>query len=202
METHVREENASSIIQSVVPGWRFDENYQHSERGRIWVVWDPSVSLIVYKRSAQAITCGVFDRASNVLFIVVFVYALNTAIQKRDLWTEIEDTCNLPVVKNLPTLVLGDFNQILTADEHYSINPFTLPVRGMEEFQECLSRSDLVDLEARGTHFTWGNGGPEDPILRKLDRVLGNEKWRDQFPEVYAPLTVPVTPTIPLVWLI
>ena len=183
METHVREENASSIIQSVVPGWRFDENYQHSERGRIWVVWDPSVSLIVYKRSAQAITCGVFDRASNVLFIVVFVYAFNTAIQKRDLWTEIEDTCNLPVVKNLPTLVLGDFNQILTADEHYSINPFTLPVRGMEEFQECLSRSDL---EARGKHFTWGNGRPEDPILRKLDRVLGNEKRRDQFPEVYA----------------
>lgn len=30
-ETHVREENGSSIIQSVVPGWRFDDNYQHSE---------------------------------------------------------------------------------------------------------------------------------------------------------------------------
>ena len=30
LETHVREENASSIIQSVVSGWRFDDNYQHS----------------------------------------------------------------------------------------------------------------------------------------------------------------------------
>lgn len=81
---------------------------------------------------------------------------------------------------------MGDFNQILTSDEHYSINPSTLHVRGMEDFQECLADSDLVDLEARGTLFTWSNGRLEEPILRKLDRVLVNGKWRDQIPEVYA----------------
>lgn len=43
VETHVREENAISIVQSVVPGWRFDNNYQEAEGGRIWVVWDPNI---------------------------------------------------------------------------------------------------------------------------------------------------------------
>lgn len=76
--------------------------------------------------------------------------------------------------------------EFITADEHYSINPYTLPVRGMEEFQECLALSDLEDIETRGTLFTWGNGQLEDSILRKLDRVLGNQSWRDTFSDVYA----------------
>ena len=38
LETHVREENANSIVQSVIPGWRFENNYQDAEGGRIWVV--------------------------------------------------------------------------------------------------------------------------------------------------------------------
>lgn len=76
--------------------------------------------------------------------------------------------------------------EFITADEHYSINPYTLPVRGMEEFQECLALSDLEDIETRDTLFTWGNGQLEDPILRKLDRVPGNQSWRDTFSDVYA----------------
>lgn len=90
------------------------------------------------------------------------------------------------MVKNQPAFVLGDFNQILTSDEHYSINPYTLPVIGMEEFQERLNNSELADIEARGTLFTWGNGRPEDPILRNLDKVLGNEQWRNQFSDIVA----------------
>lgn len=80
--------------------------------------------------------------------------------------------------------MMGDFNQILRSDENYSISPYTLPVRGMEEFQECLTLCELEDIETRGTHFTWGNGQLEDHILRKLDRVLGNQSWRDNFSDV------------------
>lgn len=78
---------------------------------------------------------------------------------------------------------MGDFNQILTATEHFSLLPYDLPVRGMEEFQQCLQQSYLSDLDIRGTFFSWSNNRPEDPILRKLDRVLCNEKWRDSYPE-------------------
>ena len=107
-------------------------------------------------------------------------------MQRRELWSEMTEICNLHVVQNQPTLVMGDFNQIITADEHHSISPFSLPIRGMEEFQDCLTLSELEDIESRGTLFTWGNGQLEEPILRKLDRVLGNQSWRDSFPDVFA----------------
>ncbi|WZZ89708.1 hypothetical protein YC2023_118287 [Brassica napus] len=78
---------------------------------------------------------------------------------------------------------MGDFNQILTDAEHFSLLPYDLPVRGMEEFQQCLQRSYLSELDIRGTFFSWSNNRTEDPILRKLDRVLCNEKWRDSYPK-------------------
>lgn len=186
LETHVREENASNIVHSVVPGWRCEDNYQEADGGRIWVVWDPNISVLIFKKSAQSITCGAFDRVTGLAFTVIFVYAFNTAVQRQELWSELNEICNLRVVQNQPTLVMGDFNQILTADEHYSVSPFTLPVSGMEEFQDCLSSSELEDIESRGTIFTWGNGQLDEPILRKLDRALGNQCWRDNFPDVFA----------------
>lgn len=77
----------------------------------------------------------------------------------------------------------GDFNQIITAAEHFSLQPYELPIRGMEDFQQCLHDSGLSDMEFRGAFFSWSNKRSEDPILRKLDRALCNDKWRDRFPE-------------------
>ncbi|KAG7539011.1 Reverse transcriptase zinc-binding domain [Arabidopsis suecica] len=56
----------------------------------------------------------------------------------------------------------------------------------MSEFQDCLADNELSDMPCRGTFFTWFNGREEDPILRKLDRALINEHWRDAFPEALA----------------
>lgn len=61
----------------------------------------------------------------------------------------------------------------------------------MEEFQECLLDCGLDDLETRGVFLSWTNGRPEDPILRKLDRVMSNDIWRQRFPDVVAVFEAP-----------
>ncbi|WZZ38401.1 hypothetical protein YC2023_034660 [Brassica napus] len=61
--------------------------------------------------------------------------------------------------------------------------PYDLPIRGMEEFRNCLEDTGLSDMEIRGTFFSWSNRRPEDPILRKLDRVLCCERWRERYLE-------------------
>uniref|UniRef100_A0A2K1R9N2 DUF4283 domain-containing protein n=1 Tax=Populus trichocarpa TaxID=3694 RepID=A0A2K1R9N2_POPTR len=38
------------------------------------------------------------------------------------------------------------------------------------------------DLRYSGMHYTWSNQCPENLIMRKLDRVLVNEKWNLNFP--------------------
>ena len=95
------------------------------------------------------------------------------------------------LVSAAPLIVLGDFNQILTASEHFSLLPYELPIRDMEDFQRCLEESNLSDMDIRGTFFSWSNRRPEDPILRKLDRMICSEKWREIYPEAVSVFEAP-----------
>ncbi|KAL9308685.1 putative RNA-directed DNA polymerase [Arabidopsis thaliana] len=132
------ESNAPAILDSTLPSWRLDTNYCCSELGRIWIVWDPSVSVLVFKKT---------DR----LMILV-----------------------------------GDFNQIAATSDHYSVLQTSIPMRGLEEFQNCLRDSDLVDIPSRGVHYTWSNHQDDNPIIRKLDRAIANGDWFSSFPSAIA----------------
>lgn len=98
------------------------------------------------------------------------------------MWTDLAAIANNSLVASSPLVIIGDFNQILTAEEHFSLQSYELPVRGMTEFHECLEGNNLSDMDFRGTFFSWLNRRPEDPILRKLDRALCNDKWREVYP--------------------
>lgn len=183
IETHVQEENFNNVLGTIAPGWRVDNNYSESGGGRIWLLWKPSVSVVVYLKTYQFILCGVLDPASGTTCTVAFVYAHNTEVEHRELWRDLITISRTSIVATSPLLVLGDFNQILTAAEHFSMVPYDLPIRGMEEFRNCLEDTGLSDMEIRGTFFSWSNRRPEDPILRKLDRVLCCERWRERYLE-------------------
>jgi len=158
-------------------------NYDFAENGRIWVVWDPAVSVICFYKSAQIMLCGVYDPATNESFSVAFVYAFNTQVQRRELWEEISSIAQISPARGALLMIMGDFNQIIYASEHFSVLPHPLPLAGMAEFQDCIVDNELSDMPSRGAFFTWSNGRQDDPILRKLDRVLMNEHWSDAFPE-------------------
>lgn len=182
LETHVQEENLLSVLGAVAPGWRFDNNYSVAEGGRIWLLWNQSLSVVVYMKTDQLILCGVMDPASGTSCTVAFVYAQNSEVERRILWRDLINISNSSIVASSPLVVLGDFNQILTAAEHFSLQPYDLPVRGTEEFQQCLIESNLADMDFRGTFFSWSNRREEDPILRKLDRAVCNDRWKEVFP--------------------
>ncbi|KAL0661041.1 hypothetical protein Bca4012_097878 [Brassica carinata] len=183
LETHVQEENFCSVLGAIAPGWRVESNYSQAAGGRVWLLWSPNISVVVYLKTDQLLLCGVLDPDSGTSCTVAFVYALNTEGERRSLWNDLATIASNPIVSSSPLVVIGDFNQILRAEEHFSVNPYDLPVRGMTEFQEFLDQSGLADMEFRGTFFSWSNKRPEDPILRKLDRALCNENWRETFPE-------------------
>lgn len=89
LETRVAEVNADNVLTSTLPGWRMDNNYCCSSLGRIWVVWDPSVSVLVVKKSEQMIICSVRVPTMSRSFSVSFVYGKNTETERRVLWEEI-----------------------------------------------------------------------------------------------------------------
>lgn len=72
------------------------------------------------------------------------------------------------------------------------MNPFkksnegTRISRGIQDFRDCVSYAGLFDLTTRGNLFTWWNNQEYNPIAKKLDRILINDRWQLRFPFSYA----------------
>lgn len=61
----------------------------------------------------------------------------------------------------------------------------------MEDFNSCISNSEVFDLAYRECHYTWSNKSVSNPKAIKLDRALVNESWSNQFPDSYAYFDAP-----------
>lgn len=77
------------------------------------MVWDPSVSLMVYKATSQSVTCGIFIQSMIVSLTVTFVYEFNQVEDQKSLWEELVLLNATTHVSRHPWEVVGDFNQIL-----------------------------------------------------------------------------------------
>ncbi|GKB64760.1 RNA-directed DNA polymerase, eukaryota, reverse transcriptase zinc-binding domain protein [Tanacetum coccineum] len=53
----------------------------------------------------------------------------------------------------------------------------------MIDFQECIEQIEIEDLKSCGIHFTWikSRQNPESGILKKIDRVMGNNNFMGTF---------------------
>lgn len=102
VETRVKEHRSNKIIRSSFPGWNAVCNYEFAVLGRIWVVWDPAVSVTVLAKSAQMITCMVKLPHIVVEIVVTFVYAVNYKYGRRTLWQDIENMANASMVIDKP----------------------------------------------------------------------------------------------------
>ncbi|CAD5335072.1 unnamed protein product [Arabidopsis thaliana] len=181
IETHVKQPKNQKFISELLPGWSFEENYSFSELGKIWVVWDPSVNVVIIAKSLQMITCDVLLPGASARVIISIVYAANEEVTRKELWKEIVDLGRNLGIVNKPWLMLGDFNQVLLPQEHS--NPPSLNIdRRMRDFGSCLSEMELSDLVFKGNSFTWWNKSSIRPIAKKLDRILANDSWCNLYP--------------------
>ncbi|KAG2276627.1 hypothetical protein Bca52824_059182 [Brassica carinata] len=55
-------------------GWKFSGNYEENDSGRIVIVWDPKVPMLIYNTTAQSVTCGVTILSENITLTITFVY--------------------------------------------------------------------------------------------------------------------------------
>ncbi|KAG2258855.1 hypothetical protein Bca52824_078149 [Brassica carinata] len=101
------------------------------------------------------------------------------------LWDSISDLGCSQVINGKPWIVLGDFNQTLSPQEH-SLNTSSRVDSRMRLFRECLLEADLQDLNYRGNTFSWWNKSKVLPVAKKLDRALVNDEWGNSFPTAVA----------------
>ncbi|KAL6206762.1 hypothetical protein ACLB2K_024009 [Fragaria x ananassa] len=116
--------------------------------------------------------------ANGVYNGIVFVYAATTVAERRPLWLSL---AHIGSSFSGPLLVVGDFNAVLGAHEKSGGN---LPRRvSCDEFQAMVDTCSLVQIDLKGSPFTWTNGrGLASHIEMLLDRCFCSLPWLDSWP--------------------
>ncbi|XP_059638701.1 uncharacterized protein LOC132280973 [Cornus florida] len=178
-ETKVSRDNVAAVHRSIAPHWQIRCNHEFSILGRVWLLWDThKIDILAVSKCSQAIDCAVFLKDLKIKCRPSFIYAANTAIDRRALWSFL----NLQSSTNEPWILLGDFNVLLHVNDFYG--GALRWTTGMADFKDFLHANSLEDLRYNGIFHTWSNGSfGYANISRKLDRVLINQPWMAKFPQ-------------------
>ncbi|KAF7851298.1 hypothetical protein BT93_L4155 [Corymbia citriodora subsp. variegata] len=82
-------------------------------------------------------------------------------------------------LRNCPWLVVGDFNAIRDPSDRVGSSATWLP--SYDDFKDCLSQVLLEDLRFVGYRYTWSSSSRYNRKLKKIDKVLVNCKWCQDF---------------------
>ncbi|GJU27029.1 RNA-directed DNA polymerase, eukaryota, reverse transcriptase zinc-binding domain protein [Tanacetum coccineum] len=151
---------------------------------RIIVGWNVDVTnLMIISQSSQAMHVKLFHKATNKTIYCSFIYAGNTQSERCLLWAGLGK--HKLVVHDLPWILMGDFHMALNMEDMYAGS--SSMSSAMCDFKDCVAKIEVVDINSSGLHYTWtqkpkgGNG-----ILKKLDRIMGNIDFIDNFAGAYA----------------
>ncbi|GJV40441.1 RNA-directed DNA polymerase, eukaryota, reverse transcriptase zinc-binding domain protein [Tanacetum coccineum] len=142
----------------------------------------------ILPQTSQSIFCVISAKSYNFKCFYTFVYAANDGLERRDLWEEL--IRDFRYLNGKPWCIAGDINVTLYPNEHSSGSFVMTP--NMMEFQDCLNKIKVEEICKSGLHFTWTNNlqrtkaGNMTGILKKLDRVMSNEEFINQYPKAHA----------------
>lgn len=99
--------------------WKHISNYNSAVNGRVWINWNPRKVHVQYiAEHEHALLCELLQVRTGKSFLLLAVYALNTNDQRKSLW----EFLNQKIVgSQLPILVGGDFNAILSIEDRYQV---------------------------------------------------------------------------------
>uniref|UniRef100_A0A803PE03 Reverse transcriptase domain-containing protein n=1 Tax=Cannabis sativa TaxID=3483 RepID=A0A803PE03_CANSA len=103
---------------------------------------------------------------------------VGTCGKREELWGDLE---KLAAGIQEPWIVLGDFNEILYANERVGRKAHSNP---SQRLRDCMEVCEMIDLKYSDSFFTWNNKQkPDDRILSKIDRAMVNSKWSCALPD-------------------
>ncbi|XP_057247405.1 uncharacterized protein LOC130589827 [Beta vulgaris subsp. vulgaris] len=126
--------------------------------------------------TSQLVHCRILNRQGSKEFYCTFVYAFNDGNGRREAWKDLED-----LAKDItgPWLLTGDFNCVMNVNERIGS-----VVRHQEiaDLCSCMNVCGMQDMVSTGCLFTWNNKQQgESRVYSKLDRVMINQEWINQF---------------------
>lgn len=106
IETHVKEGKAQWLGNKLFKDCSILTNYEYNRLGRICVVWRKNVRLTPFFKSSQLITCSVKQEGQVEEFFCSFVYVSNFVEDRKDLWSDLKNHYDSPIIRNKPWIML------------------------------------------------------------------------------------------------
>jgi hypothetical protein len=167
-------------VEALASTFGFDHAFAVDSDGRsggLGIYWNNDISIDVLCYSKYHIDVS----ASGIGVIpwrLTSVYGEAQTSERYRTWNVMKDIAS---TSSLPWLCLGDFNEVLHADEHEGVGHRTLTQ--MQGFRETVDICNLIDLGYKGHFWTWERrvtGGTYTRV--RLDQALGSTEWSAQFP--------------------
>lgn len=150
--------------------------------GGLAIFWSAKVDIQICSASLNVIHTVVLDKEKNDTFDCSFIYGHPIARQRRNLWGAVSAFQLNP---DRSWCAVGDFNEVLFQHEKEGLRPQNQ--RGMEDFRNFLNSTGLMDLELKGSKFTWVSNPRRGFVTReRLDRALVNWPLRGLYPNALA----------------
>ncbi|XP_024640472.1 uncharacterized protein [Medicago truncatula] len=144
--------------------------------GGVALFWRNTINCSIVNYSSNHISAKIEE--SNGHWIFTGFYGYPEASRRRDSWNFLR---RLASNINLPWCLMGDFNDILHADEKKG--RATRPNWLIRGFRQAVQDANLVDVHMEGYPFTWFKSlGTPRAVEEKLDRALATNSWMHLFP--------------------
>ncbi|XP_060187015.1 uncharacterized protein LOC132616547 [Lycium barbarum] len=172
------------VSNDKIEGYKRFLGFQHcvsNDNGKIWCFWTVHYLATVIANDEQQITIRFNDAASNEKYYISSVYAKCSKAERKDLWESLED-----INRNItdPWCIGGDFNVIVDPDEKLGGKPHR--ASKSFDFISCMDNCGMADAGFVGPKLTWcNNRGPRKRIWKRLDRIMINNQWAQNFQSIY-----------------
>ncbi|XP_058760042.1 uncharacterized protein LOC131633337 [Vicia villosa] len=187
LETRVKKDNVSTIRRKFGNYWSYLDNYSHHHNGRIWLMWkDQEIRVNLLQCEEQYLHVEVKNLDNKVPYLATIMYALSQPDRRKLLWSQID---HLGSNITLPWIVIGDFNNVLTSQDMIGGN--RVHTTEYTDLAEMMHKQGLFEAPTRGCYYTWSNKHTADPIYSRIDRLLGNSQWFQDYSDVIVEVLPP-----------
>ena len=186
LETHVKYNKVKKLGDNVFGSWDYVTNAEDNNKGcRIMMGWDQNmVDVWVINKSKQSMLLLIEIIGLKKRLFCTIIYASNSGMERRRLWNDLG--AYKQITNGTAWVIMGDFNVTLEASEHS--NGSSMYTSDMIEFKKCVEEVEIEDILSSGFHYTWTKSlkNPKCKTLKKLDRVMINERFMDTFTNAHS----------------
>ncbi|KAI0492136.1 hypothetical protein KFK09_026402 [Dendrobium nobile] len=170
LETKICSLDNNQILKILGSNWNFFMVPAGGLSGGLFILWRKDFAVFSVLEASSQLVVGKLEVIGKGSWIVASVYGSTDSQERKLLWDSLEKHCSV----DLPLVIGGDFNCILSQDEKRGGRKFNMS-QGSKDFQQFFINNDLHEVKALGQRFTWcNNKSGSARIFEKLDRCLIN----------------------------